>query len=241
MTRSAATGVPDHLYWASGATGTTFVLDGRSGRWHVLNPAAATLWRELRRAGDVGRAIRTTARRYSRATAAVYEEDARRVAADLLDRGLVITGLPRKAPPARSIAGRPSGLVSVQPAGGRPGWRARLGVVVALVLLRLPFWLTVRLVGGLVRRCARPATVDEAVAAVEAVCAAADRHIGRVACLERSLAVVVSAALTRRRIRWVIGVAEDPVEFHAWPEIAGVMVDVPGERAATEFIKVFEM
>lgn len=46
-------------------------------------------------------------------------------------------------------------------------------------------------------------------------------YIGRVACLELSLATVLAEARQGRRVDWAIGMAPDPRTVHNWPEIGG--------------------
>ncbi|WP_433265202.1 lasso peptide biosynthesis B2 protein [Actinosynnema sp. CS-041913] len=233
--------VPGHLHAASTASGATFLLNARSGRWHVLNPVATALWRELGRVGDVERVLDAAANRYPRPTSEFFRLDARRAVEDMAARGLVAAG--RGAAQDRS-PGRehPSGLLTTEHVRATPGIRAHAGLLIALVLLRLPFHLTLRAVAALTSRwCSRTATVDEVVSAVAEVDAVADRHLGRAACLERSLATVIAAALARRRLRWVFGAAEDPCRFHAWIECDGIMVGRTPEWAATGFVKVLAL
>lgn len=46
----------------------------------------------------------------------------------------------------------------------------------------------------------------------------------RTACQELSLATVIAEAKRGRRVDWSIGVARDPREIHAWPEVDGVPI-----------------
>jgi hypothetical protein len=229
VTRGPRLTRPNHVHVTSGATGATFVLNARSGHWHVLNPTAAALWHELQRTGDADGAIQAVANRFRQPASAAFRAGARRAVTDLTDRGLVTTvesgtGVPHHPLTAR---GRPTGFVSAETTepGRRAVFLAHIGLLATLCLLRLPFHLTLRAVVALTRTwCARSATRLEALATVAAVEAVADRYPGRVACLERSLGSVVTAALTRRRLTWVIGVADDPCRFHAWVEDGGIVV-----------------
>ncbi|CCH32727.1 lasso peptide biosynthesis B2 protein [Actinosynnema sp. NPDC047251] len=233
--------VPCHVHAAAAASGATFLLDGRSGQWHVLNATATALWRELGRLGDVEHVIGTAAAQYAQPTADVFRADARHVVGDMLARGLIAPGVGASRPPMTSPE-RPEGILNAGWAQRAPSVREHAGLLIALVLLRLPFHLTTRLIELLLGRwCSRAATVAEAVSTVAAVDAAADRHFGRVACLERSLGAVVTAALSRQRMRWVIGAAEDPVRFHAWVEVDGLMVDRSPEWTAVGFVKVLTL
>ncbi|MEU4801831.1 lasso peptide biosynthesis B2 protein [Actinosynnema sp. NPDC023587] len=240
VTTGNAVHVPRHLHAAGAAGGSTFLLNARSGRWHVLNPVATSLWCELGRLGDVERVLDDAAGRYPDAVGDTARSDARRVIADMVERGLVVEG---SGSPSRSRTGEsPDGLLTTDHLPPVTGVRALAGLVVALVLLRLPFHFTLRVVGVLNRRwCARAATADEVMAAVAAVDAVADRHPGRAACLERSLAAVVTTALSRRRVRWVLGAADDPCRFHAWVESGGMMVGRTPDGSASAFIRVLAL
>jgi len=235
--------VPRHLHAAGTAGGAAFLLNARSGRWHVLNPVAAALWRELGRVGDVEHVVAAAADRYAHPAAEVFRRDARRAVADMVDRGLVAPGPGgRPAGPGALPREHPSGLLATDGVRAAPGPRAYAGLLAALVLVRLPFRVAVRVVDGLARRwCTRMATGPEVVSTVAAVDAAADRHPGRAACLERSLAAVLAAAFARRRVRWVLGAAEDPCRFHAWVEFDGIMVGRSPEWSATAFVKVLSV
>ncbi|MFH8993216.1 lasso peptide biosynthesis B2 protein [Streptomyces sp. NPDC017940] len=100
---------------------------------------------------------------------------------------------------------------------------AAAGVVLALVLLRLPFRHTVRAV-----RLARKAGRRELDLARAEVLVSAVRHTarmwpGRAACMETSLGSALAAALLGQRLDWCLGArfAPPPVEYHAWPELPG--------------------
>lgn len=77
-----------------------------------------------------------------------------------------------------------------------------------------------RSVVGLLRRaastCERPATPEQALAAVQAVRRAGWYSPGRTVCLEESAAALLLLAARRRAVRWCHGVAPDPVRLHAW-------------------------
>ena len=46
-------------------------------------------------------------------------------------------------------------------------------------------------------------------------------YMGRLACQELSLAVVLAEAQRGRRVDWALGISTDPRRIHAWPEIKG--------------------
>ncbi|MQS06325.1 lasso peptide biosynthesis B2 protein [Streptomyces sp. IF17] len=100
---------------------------------------------------------------------------------------------------------------------------ARLGLTIALVLLRLPFRYTVRLVRIARRVGRRPLTPGHAEELVAAVRYVGRRRPVRIACMESSLGTVLAAALLRRNLTWCLGArfVPPPTEYHAWAEIPG--------------------
>ncbi|MEU3687993.1 lasso peptide biosynthesis B2 protein [Streptomyces narbonensis] len=72
--------------------------------------------------------------------------------------------------------------------------------------------------------CRRPATPEQARAAVLAVRRAAWLSPGRTACLEESAAVVLLLAARRLSVTWCHGVAPDPVRLHAWVQTEGGII-----------------
>jgi hypothetical protein len=100
---------------------------------------------------------------------------------------------------------------------------AWLGLAAAVVLLRLPFRVTVRAV-----RCARwvgrrPVPDGQALVMVQAVRHAGRRWPMRVACLESALGAVLACALSGRRLTWCVGarIAPPPAEYHSWAQTPG--------------------
>lgn len=95
------------------------------------------------------------------------------------------------------------------------------GLVLALVLLHLPFRHTVR-AARLARRIGRRRLTE----ARAEVLVAAVRHTarlwpGRAACMEVSLGAALAAALLGRRLNWCVGArfSPPPTEYHAWVEL----------------------
>jgi hypothetical protein len=230
--------LPEHLHVADGRAGTVYVLNARSGQWLVLNSAAARLWQTVAVTGDIERGIDELAGEYAPPAAERFRVDAHNIVGDMLANRLLVPG-------SSSVScweapkGQPSGTLH---ANSKPtmsmavlaGW----SLMIALVLVRLPFRYTLRLVDALTKLwCTDLVSRSDALSTVAAVEAAADRYPGRAACLERSLGAVVAAAFRRRRLSWVLGVVEDPNRFHAWVEVDGKIVtrsaDVP-----TAFIRV---
>ncbi|WP_143047091.1 lasso peptide biosynthesis B2 protein [Amycolatopsis xylanica] len=217
--------VPSHVRSGHTANGGTVVLDIRSGCWYSFNDAAQTLWEELCRTGDFDLAVRGMQEGCSTDLRQRIKDDAHGLLADLLDRGLVVKTSKVRPNPTGSSQPTPRS-VSAEDLAGRARHRgARTAFVVALVLTMLPFrWALWFVDTGKRRWCRADATEADLARAVVATERAARRYPGRAACLELSLAAVVAACFARRRVDWVIGVADDPYRFHAWAEVKGVAV-----------------
>ncbi|MDJ0465906.1 lasso peptide biosynthesis B2 protein [Streptomyces sp. H27-C3] len=83
----------------------------------------------------------------------------------------------------------------------------------------------IRAVLALLRRGARPATLDEAAAAHRTVMAVSLSCGGQRGCLPRSLAVVLLCRMRGRWPVWCVGVrARPPFAAHAWVEAEGIPV-----------------
>ncbi|MGH3720811.1 MAG: lasso peptide biosynthesis B2 protein [Pseudonocardiaceae bacterium] len=98
-------------------------------------------------------------------------------------------------------------------------WAVLVSVTLALRALRLQR--IERLARLLSRRARRAATVREVTDLLDAIDQAGPWLPARVACLERSLAVLLWCGLRRRSVRWRLGVRTPPFTAHAWVEIAG--------------------
>lgn len=126
------------------------------------------------------------------------------------------------------------------PSSERPRARHRcvglLGFVLAVGLLRLPLKHSVALVGRLKRGVTRSATVEEASAFVAAARSSARWFPGRAACLENSLAAMLTALIMRRSVDWCIGARLMPYAAHAWIEVGGVLVGEPREPDRPYFL-----
>jgi hypothetical protein len=102
------------------------------------------------------------------------------------------------------------------------------GFAAAAILLRLPFATLLRLVTTIKRLCCRrDATPAEAENAVLAAQMAGRWFPGRAACLEHSLAAVLSAAARGRAVDWCIGGRLAPYASHAWIQAEGRPVGEP--------------
>jgi len=77
----------------------------------------------------------------------------------------------------------------------------------------------------------QPASVQQALSALNGV-----RHASRfvpapIACLEESVAAMLTLTLTGSRATWCHGVAADPLRLHAWIETEGERVGEPASTA----------
>ncbi|HEX6355436.1 lasso peptide biosynthesis B2 protein [Actinophytocola sp.] len=238
--------IPRHVRSSVADHGGSVVLNLRTGRWHALNAPARQLWTELCRTGDFDDAVSSIAAGYPAEWRPRIREDAETLLAALSDRRLVVLG-PRAEPAPADVdaeSARPSTVVTATATatgaeGAERRIRAHVGLVLALLLLRLPFRWTTRTVAWTRRRCRTEATVPEAIGMLLAVDEAARRCPARAACLERSLGAVLTAALCGRRVDWVMGVAEDPYRFHAWLETRGAAVLSAPEADLHTFRRVF--
>ncbi|MET4927181.1 lasso peptide biosynthesis B2 protein [Streptomyces sp. PSRA5] len=248
--------IPEHVHESSAPHGGTVLLDARTGQWYAMNGTARALWSEWRESGDFDAGVRTVAARFPPALGERVRADAGQLAEVLVRRGLVSAA---PAPPpdrAPAPASPPDRAPAPDRAAPRPAGRdgrgaptaprhdrsaATLALLIALCLLRLPFGVTVRAVAALTSRCARPATQEQAAAAVALVRHVARLHPGRVACLELSLAATVRLALAGLSTEWCLGSADDPYRFHAWVEVAGRPVTSSSDGDLTDFRKVFSV
>jgi Transglutaminase-like superfamily len=106
-----------------------------------------------------------------------------------------------------------------------PLWRRAVAWVilttVTLTLRALRFHRIERVARLLGRRARRGATVREVTDLLDAIDQTSRWFPARVACLERSLAVLLWCAIRRRSVCWRLGVRTPPFAAHAWVEIAG--------------------
>ncbi|MFE9839238.1 lasso peptide biosynthesis B2 protein [Streptomyces sp. NPDC005551] len=100
MTRLRAS---EHVRESTSPHGGSVLLDVRSGHCFAMNPIARTLWREWSRSGDFDSAVLVLARRYPDLHHDRLRGDARRLADDLIGRGLLAAGAPAPTTPAAGI------------------------------------------------------------------------------------------------------------------------------------------
>jgi hypothetical protein len=224
--------VPPHVHATADQSGCLVLLNRRTGQLYALNPTGTLLWYELAEDGDVDRSIGVVVDRYAAVAPERVRGDAEQLLTDLIARGLLEPHFPGAA--ADGVAARP----------GRVGtaWADRFAAAVAfpvaLLLLRLPFGLTTRLVGLRRRWVTRTATVAEAYGLLAAAGRAARRYPGRAACLELSVTTVIAATLRGRAVDWCLGTATDPRRFHAWVEVDGTSIELPDDEPAGNYIRM---
>jgi hypothetical protein len=113
---------------------------------------------------------------------------------------------------------------------------ARFAVACAHLLAVLPPG-RIRAVLGVVRRGARPATLEQAADARATVLLVSLASGGRKGCLPRSLATVLLCRLHGVWPTWCVGVrARPPFAAHAWVEAEGVLV---GEGVPADYFQRF--
>lgn len=238
--------IPAHIHDSVSPHGGSVLLNAHSGQWYALNSTAHTLWQEWQRTGDFDSAVDAMAHRYPRERRTQVRSDAEELAAGLAARGLVVSGEPgeRPGPGEWPGPGERAEKIPVAPTAPRPPSHRglpRLAFAIALLLLRLPFRLTVALVGARQRWCRAAATEEQALWAVIAVEAVARRFPGRAACLELSLSAVVAMSLLGRRLDWCIGTVDDPYRFHAWAEVDELPVRHPSDSESALFRRVLSI
>jgi hypothetical protein len=219
--------VPDTVHAAEDSNGCLVLLNQATGRWHKLNRTGTEAFQALRSAADVDHVVEVLLDRHPDVPEARIRHDVEQLVATLVDRGLLVLAADfrRNAAAVLMTPPEPGGPVTV-----RQRLAALLGFVVALVLLRLPFRIATAAVTRLRRTFARRnASAGEARVVLSAAYRVSRFYPGRVACLELSLAAVLTAALLGRRIDWCCGTAVDPQTFHAWIEVDGVPVTGPAD------------
>ena len=95
-------------------------------------------------------------------------------------------------------------------------------VIIAYIALRCLSLSTIcRTVSVVKRHCSREIDVEEADIAWAAVHQSSFFFLGRVACLELSLAFVLFAFTKGLSATWCVGVANEPFRAHSWVELDG--------------------
>lgn len=218
--------VPATVHAMADDEGRLVLLDTASGRWYALNRTGAAFYQELRRGSDLDEAVDAMATRYHAVPEDRIRADLEELVSALVRRGLV--ELPDR------VARHPAGVLMAVPAGEtrvdpRRRFVAPVAFALALLLLRLPFRTTARLVAGL-KKAKPAASRTDALAALGAARWISRWYPGRVACLELTLTAVLTAAFLGARVDWCFGFAVDPYTFHAWIEIGDEPVTDPADE-----------
>jgi hypothetical protein len=228
--------VPPAVHTVVDADGRLVLLNVATGRWHALNRTGAEFYEQLRQLADISLAADAVTDRYHTVPPERIHRDIEQLVGALVRRGLIEIVDDH----GRDVAGVPMALADDgEPAPLRYRLAAKAAFPLAVVLLRLPFRLTARLVERLNR--ARPeASRPVALVILTAARQAGRRYPGRMACLELSLTATLTAAFVGRRVNWCLGFAVDPYTFHAWIELAGEPVVHPSdEPVAPTYRRVF--
>lgn len=203
------------------------IVNYRTGGHHTLSGQACDLWRALATTGD------------AETTAMGIE-----IVNQMMRRGL-LTEVPTAqswppSPVTFSTASwgtveRDACLPRLPPISRR--WRIR-GALALLATLAVreagrPGRCFARVLALLrfAARYGRPASVEQALSALNGVRHAARFFPARIACLEESVAAMLALTLAGYRATWCHGVATDPLRLHAWIEADGKRA---GEPASTE-------
>lgn len=202
--------VPPGVYRADLGNGSIAALCTSRGTWQWLNTTSDRIWAAAAH-GTVPEFIKELRDEglTDNAETVVTDTITALIRAGLLGPGAGTGTLPEQIPAATTGAettARPGGLMRVP---------ACLGLALALLLMRMPLRTRMRLLTPLRRLPAAPARLAASADATV-------RHLrpawwpGRIACMEVSLATVLTIALCGRRAHWVIGARRMPNEAHAW-------------------------
>lgn len=217
--------------------GGIIMLDTASGCWIALNPMASEYWRNWSAGKEINQTVEAVAARYPGVGLAAIRADANALLVELTVRGL-IDAAPAKAAP-KAVVSSGVAMAESEFTVGQGPIRSKLRsavaficVVLASVAVRRSLRTALWLVRTSRRRwCRNDPDLGAARRTVAAVSRAARLYPGRSACLELSLAAVLLAAVRRRRLDWCFGSAANPYQFHAWVELDGRAVPVPGRPA----------
>jgi hypothetical protein len=245
--------VAEHVRYRTQEHGGVVILDSVGGEWLALNATAGELWRAWESRTEFECGVREVADRYPDVSAETIRDDARRLAEELIARGLVEAGprgtvhdphAPGQAPGASPGNGTTMAELPLGEGARWPGLllatQALVCLVAACLVIRFfPFRTSLAMVRRARRHWCRPVPPADSAALVTAVGWAVRRYPGRAACLEQSLAAVLLAAASRRSLDWCLGAAADPYRFHAWVEAAGRPLRIPGDsQSAAGFVRL---
>ncbi|MEU8794557.1 lasso peptide biosynthesis B2 protein [Streptomyces sp. NPDC048643] len=86
---------PEHVRVSASPHGGGVLLDVRSGHCFAMNPMAQALWQEWCRSGDFDAAVLLLARHHPAWSCDQLRRDARRLADELISRGLLVASVPK--------------------------------------------------------------------------------------------------------------------------------------------------
>lgn len=203
--------VPPGVHRAHLGDDAVAVLSVATGKWQWMNTATERIW-SATLSGTVPELVNQM-----RAQGVPGDVEAIVTGTiEQLQQGGLLTdagpGSPMLPPPMPAVT-------AVATPCARPGrtvrMMARVGLALALAVMRLPMSARMRLLNGLrLLPAAPPSVAASAAAAVPLVRPA--WWPGRIACMEVSLATVLTIALQGRRAHWVLGARRLPNEAHAW-------------------------
>lgn len=187
------------------------LVDYRTGHVQGLLPATAERFRDAARTGGTGHLNERLATQLLTAgllapAPAATQWPVIRAATTSASWGTTehLAGITRPASvPARALLGAAAALTAIT-------------VVEAAGERRTAMFRVINVVHRAASSCRRPATPEQAAAAVLAVRAAGWHSPARTACLEESAATVLLLASRRLAVTWCHGIAADPVRLHAW-------------------------
>jgi hypothetical protein len=216
--------VPRDIHRADLGGGSVAVLNTTAGRWAWLNEATDRVWRAAVDGEVLAVVEQFAGQGVAKAEPIVVETIAGLVREGLLTDGKGVAELPEQLPR----------LTRPATADARPGPAIRalagLGLALALVVLKLPWRARLAVVNALrFLPAAPPALAASASAAVLQV--RPSWWPGRIACMEVSLATVLTVALCGHRVHWVLGARRQPSEAHAWVWTGGGALGLTGRDA----------
>ena len=227
--------VPGHIHWAEDDSSCVTLLNEHTGQWHLLNPTAAYAWRMAREDPAVADVITALSLRFPDVPQERIHGDFEALVGDLELRGLIWVETSAAVDTAWNETPMASGFRTRDRVGARQVIVAALAFPIAIILSRVPFRWTARLLRSVKRRLPYPeARAEEASALAVAAQRVARAYPGRVACYEHSLVIMVAAVLSRRTVNLYLGTATDPRRFHAWIETGGRVVSTYPDSCSGE-------
>ncbi|MFF4146665.1 lasso peptide biosynthesis B2 protein [Streptomyces sp. NPDC001698] len=201
--------VPPGVHRADLGDDSIAALCTSRGTWQWLNRTTDRIWAAAANGTVPDLVAELKADRLKDAETLVATTIDGLIRAGLLGPGAGTGRLPQQIPAATTVAepaARPSLFMRL------PAW---VGLALALALMRLPLHTRMRALGLLRFLPAAPPRLA-ASAAATVLRVRPGWWPGRIACMEVSLATVLTLALCGRRAPWVLGARRLPSEAHAW-------------------------